>query len=338
MGPCAFAYMDINKDFFPSDASSPWSHDYSFQDNEGAELSANIFGEIAGPLSGTLLSAMGNHYSGPNQRKPYQLTDHSKARNVIVVTCPSNASSQLQDLFHNQICMAVAIRDADCKNEQHSQLVVETKEFIRSINTVGKLDALVLSSGLIASLYKKRNINVEPEPNVTSSGSSSTKLTDQPLQQKAATVQLGAHYDPTLLKDYGGPVFAQKYAKLLQQDWTDEQRNLIPPWDYYEKLQLGTLIVANVNFKVFVSNSCTRSYSMRKMYTAVINSLKVLAPSYLEGVPLSLPCVPSQKLKCAAISALDDLCGSAQSSSLEKKVENENSGDSIMSDCEEQVP
>ena len=68
-------------------------------------------------------------------------------------------------------------------------------------------------------------------------------------------VQLGAYYEPRLLHDYGGTIFNHSAAKLLQRNITDTNGSLIPPWDEYDKLRTGTVVLMKVTFTVPVGNT-----------------------------------------------------------------------------------
>jgi hypothetical protein len=65
-------------------------------------------------------------------------------------------------------------------------------------------------------------------------------------------IRLGAHYEPSLLCDYGGPYFNHVKAKLVQLDVRDVANNLIPPWKFYDALKPGTLVLALVSLHCFV--------------------------------------------------------------------------------------
>jgi hypothetical protein len=62
-------------------------------------------------------------------------------------------------------------------------------------------------------------------------------------------IQLNAFYDPRLLYDYGGSLFALDKNKLQQSDIRGIDKKLIPPWKQYEALKPGTLVavVAHIN-------------------------------------------------------------------------------------------
>jgi hypothetical protein len=65
-------------------------------------------------------------------------------------------------------------------------------------------------------------------------------LTGLPL---GGEIRLGAFYDPGLLEDYGGAYFDHERAKLVQHDVRYKANQLIPPWEYYEALKPGTLVL-----------------------------------------------------------------------------------------------
>jgi hypothetical protein len=55
----------------------------------------------------------------------------------------------------------------------------------------------------------------------------------------------GAFYSLESLPDHRGSYFQQKNAKLVQQDIWDEDNKLIPPWEMYDKLRIGTIILVD---------------------------------------------------------------------------------------------
>ena len=58
-------------------------------------------------------------------------------------------------------------------------------------------------------------------------------------------VERGALYSPDLLPDHRGSYFQRKNAKLVQQDIWDDDNNLITPWETYDKLRVGTIVVVD---------------------------------------------------------------------------------------------
>ncbi|KAK7436326.1 hypothetical protein VKT23_019173 [Stygiomarasmius scandens] len=102
-------------------------------------------------------------------------------------------------------------------------------------------------------------------------------------------VFVGATYDPKLQLDYGGKNFAQVNARLVQPDFRDVHQKLICPWEFYDKLRPRTLVMANVNFAVYVMDG-------RKIYHANILSLRILGVS-------DLPVDPPQRPRFGVVTA-----------------------------------
>src|SRR6266550_5872756 len=71
------------------------------------------------------------------------------------------------------------------------------------------------------------------------------------LDDDNTDIKLKALYDPHLLKDYGGPIFVHKRAKLVQRDIKNSTGNLIPPYEEYESLRTGTVVLMKVTLKVY---------------------------------------------------------------------------------------
>jgi len=68
-------------------------------------------------------------------------------------------------------------------------------------------------------------------------------------------IKLGAFYDPRLLSDYGGPCFNHELAQLKQLNIRNEDNDLIAPWDLYNALKPGTLVLVDVTLHCFVNEN-----------------------------------------------------------------------------------
>ncbi|KAF8349442.1 hypothetical protein F5887DRAFT_1156523 [Amanita rubescens] len=88
----------------------------------------------------------------------------------------------------------------------------------------------------------------------------------------------GAYYDPHLLPDFGGPAFRLVNAKLLQREIVDAEGNLIPPWEMYDKLRPGTLVLMKVQLLTFELPDRQKS-GLRKTYQFLIDRIRVVAHS-----------------------------------------------------------
>jgi len=60
-------------------------------------------------------------------------------------------------------------------------------------------------------------------------------------------IELVSFYDPDLLPDHRGDYFKHVHAKLVQLDIRDENDMLIPPWDMYDNLRPGTVVLIDAS-------------------------------------------------------------------------------------------
>jgi hypothetical protein len=75
--------------------------------------------------------------------------------------------------------------------------------------------------------------------------------------------------DLHLLPDFGGPAFRLVNTKLLQREIVDAEDNLIPPWETYDKLRPGTLVLMKVQVLTF---ELRQKNGLRKVITILILS------------------------------------------------------------------
>lgn len=64
--------------------------------------------------------------------------------------------------------------------------------------------------------------------------------------------QIGDTYPPEKLPDHQGPYFAHDKTKLVQRDYRDVDSSLIAPYELYEKLTEGTLVLVMLSFVTYV--------------------------------------------------------------------------------------
>ncbi|KAJ3846311.1 hypothetical protein EV368DRAFT_89235 [Lentinula lateritia] len=283
MGCAAIANADVNSTFFRYSPNKLQSDCYYYCDNESAEYSGNVFGEILEQAHGTFLGARGNHYPGPNNYKPYQITDQTKARCSKVLGCPSFASEQLQTIGHNQLCTFIGVHTSEADNGN----ICNVKEIVKSVVPGGAINAITLTSGLLYTTSKRLSKSIHDElfavnmrsyrkRPLTGRSRSPVVVSDKSDVQLAwpneSEIYVGAEYDHCLMPDYGGELFTLKKAKLVQPDWRDINGALIMPWHNYSSLRPGTLVVAN-----------------SQVYQALINHLQVVGESDINiSVPVLL--------------------------------------------------
>ncbi|KAJ3905613.1 hypothetical protein F5879DRAFT_988130 [Lentinula edodes] len=308
MGSSAIANADVDKTFFRYVPNEHQPDCQYYRDSESAEYSGNVFGEILGQAHGTFVGARGNHYPGPNASKPNQITDQTKTRCSIVIGCPSFAPDRLKNLWHNQLCTFVGLRDSELDSNN-----VNTKEIVKSITPGHSVDAITLTGGLMYTTSKRSStVNIRDNQEPTSVTTRSYKKRPLSVEDGSSTgmdsdavnnrhkavvwpsendIHLGAEYDHRLMPDFGGRLFALKRAKLLQPDWRDINGGLIVPWSNHTSLRPGTVVVANVSIRAFTVRSRGMHRPERKVYQALINHLQVVAESDIHvavPVPLSV--------------------------------------------------
>ncbi|KAF7340752.1 hypothetical protein MSAN_02103600 [Mycena sanguinolenta] len=249
---------------------------------EAAEFKFAIFGEIAHPALGTIISAKGNHYEGRGGDDFRPIDDKSKVKDVIVLRAPTSCLTDLQYMFDNQSAILQDIENTEIalhnsagwnpvfRSCLRSTSVEKPRKDLITIVTQKKYGippASAPHSVTPATPVKvqrvKRKVPGEqadsdsetgdPTAQVTGASTSSTSGIVVPA---ADQIKLGAHYDPRLLPDYSGyPYFQLSKAKLKQLDIRNAQNKLIAPWDNYSELRPGSLILAVVTINIYTFKS-----------------------------------------------------------------------------------
>ncbi|KAG6895211.1 hypothetical protein C0992_002553 [Termitomyces sp. T32_za158] len=210
MEASALALAEYGTDF--CHVTEHWSGNYSYKDSVGAEWKTNIIGEIAPAFAGSIISAKGNHYAA-RAHDFHPLDDASKARDVLVIKCPSNATDLLNGLFYNQIGSLNAIRESD-----------EEEENVRGQSPNKNRNNKRLTKCTLSEFNS--------DADATSSGTSV-----EVNEPRAPEICSGAFYDPHLNPDFGGPYFNLIQNKLVQLDVVDLEGILVPPWKFYDALK-----------------------------------------------------------------------------------------------------
>ncbi|KAH7870457.1 uncharacterized protein C8R40DRAFT_1175477 [Lentinula edodes] len=253
MGPTAIANAEYGIDFFREKYGNEWSTHFCYVDGESQEFTGNLFGEVLGDIHGTAVGAQGNHFVGNDRSSLAVVKEIVKE---VVSEHPLDAITLTGPLLYT------------------------APQAERRSGTKGGID-----TNNIASKLKKRKLT---------QSSDGEKEPDDPHKSLGfppdASITVGAQYDYKLMPDYGGKVFALNKARLLQPDWRKIDGDLIVPWKNYLQLRPGTVVVANVSFRLHVLQPKDKRQVKRKVYQAVINFLKVVAESDL---PVESPVPPS---------------------------------------------
>ncbi|KAF8351781.1 hypothetical protein F5887DRAFT_1068195 [Amanita rubescens] len=261
--------------------------------SNGGRFSTFIFGEIAPVIDGTIHSAMGNHFVGTAPKYFSRVTDDSTIKDIFMLRSPTEAPENLKLLFEYQLAVLNNMREHDAVVEDSKGIpITHVTEIIRSVDEVSQPNliaahigpkyvipkhlATVVPSNAHKSkpkakrVYAERNeiSNPDPTPSNPDTGSVVTP----------SDVTIGELYDPRLLPDYGGPMFRHTHAKLVQKDMTDEDGNLIPAWQTYDKLRAGTLVLMKGQITMYQMEDKQKD-GIKKFYHFNMHRTYVLARS-----------------------------------------------------------
>ncbi|KAJ7153781.1 hypothetical protein C8R46DRAFT_1228070 [Mycena filopes] len=286
MGPGALANLDYPGTITRS--IEDWSKNHRYLNAQGEELQVAVVGEVLGPAQGTLVRASGNYFARDGDNfKP--VDDKSKIKDVLAIGVPTASSRKLYNTFLNQVIVACQIAgenaDEDARLGKTPIVKAWTKASkegsnnhdIMIINTLPKYGVPSAAGAPRARRVAKRRLDEEDEDEP---GPDTTKDSDEIQYPSDDDIQLGAHYEPTLLPDFGGSYFNLVKAKLVQHDIRDLDNALIPPWKMYDALKPGTLILALCSLHCFnMVDSGGKEVRERKIYQINAHSIRVLSES-----------------------------------------------------------
>ncbi|KAJ7601313.1 hypothetical protein DFH06DRAFT_1353404 [Mycena polygramma] len=269
MNKDALANIDYPDDFTRRIES--WSKNYRYMDGDGNELRTAIVGEVLGPAMGTLIRAHGTYFSREGDDfKP--IDDKAKVKDALAIGIPTQSTTKLLNTFLNQVIALGQVTDADADEDSRNG----RGPIIKNWTKPGK-DHSENHDVIMVSMLPKY---VVP----TAAGAPKAKRTakrklDEVDADAAEDIKLGAHYEPSVLPDYGGSFFNHNKAKLVQHDIRDVQNNLIPPWKLYEALRPGTLVLLLVSLHCFLMSDETGKEIKRKIFQLNAHSIRVLSES-----------------------------------------------------------
>ncbi|KAJ7677863.1 hypothetical protein DFH06DRAFT_1121427 [Mycena polygramma] len=284
MGKDALANVDYPDDF--TRRIEDWSKNHRYVDREGNELRTAIVGEILGPAMGTLIRAHGNYFARDGDDfKP--IDDKSKIKDTIALGIPTQSTTKLLNTFLNQVIALGQVTDANADEDMRKGNMPYIKNWTKPgkegstnhdvimVSTLPKYGVPTAAGAPKIKRTAKRKLD-EVEAEVADS----TEPATEGKEPAGEDIKLGAHYEPSLLPDYGGAYFNHTKAKLVQQDVRDVNNNLIPPWKIYEALRPGTLVLVLVSLHCFLMNDeNSKEPRQRKIYQVNAHSMRVLSES-----------------------------------------------------------
>ncbi|KAJ4468583.1 hypothetical protein C8J55DRAFT_564735 [Lentinula edodes] len=279
MGPTAIVNAEYGIDFFHEKYSNEWSMHFCYVDGESQEFTGNLFGEVLGNIHGTAVGAQGNHFTG---------NDRSSLAVVKEI---------FKEVISDRPLDAITLTGPLLYMAPQAERRLGTKEGIDTNNITSKLKKRKLTQSTNGEKdlpdvrpWHRGPALVLPRLGLSNAVAAEAVRGGMGSADTDANITIGVQYDYKLMPDYGGKVFALNKAHLLQPDWHKINRDLIVPWKNYLQLRPGTVVVANVSFRLHVLQPKDKRQLKQKVYQAVINFLKVVAESDL---PVESPVPPS---------------------------------------------
>ncbi|RDB20445.1 hypothetical protein Hypma_012444 [Hypsizygus marmoreus] len=297
------------KETFHRDTTD-WLKNFNYVDAGGRRFMPLVFGEVVSSALGTKMSAKGTFFTGGND--PKFITDETKVKDVIVLGRPTCATKNLAIQFNNQIAALNEVFQDDEKRYAGCNEGWNPKEWVRSSGTEDrKADMLVLTMlpKYTTSNDKAPKDSTKPRlkrqaldddsddlPDAEAGGAPGApsgdggSLTAPPVAPPNVEPKVGDLYDPRLLPDYGGDLFHHKQSKLIQLDVQNIDEKIVFPWDMYDELRPGTLVIAKTSLHCFWIGQ--KDGSMKQFYQINAHSIKILGKSDLAMEIPSIPDAP----------------------------------------------
>ncbi|KAJ7154986.1 hypothetical protein C8R43DRAFT_1126376 [Mycena crocata] len=262
-----------------------WSKNFKYMDKNGAELRTALVGEIVGPAMGTILRAHGNYFARDGDNfKP--IDDKSKIKDTIAICAPTCGTTKMFNTYLNQINTLGQITDDDADEDARKGNSPFVRPWTKASREGYEHDIIVthmLPKYAVPSAAGAPKVKRTPKRKLDQG-------TEEPAQSEPAEtaltlpadadIKLGAHYDPALLPDYGGDYFNHIKAKLVQLDVRDVNNKLIAPWNFYDALRPGTLVLILASLHCFLmTDENSKDKKERKIYQINAHSIRVLSES-----------------------------------------------------------
>ncbi|KAJ7436015.1 hypothetical protein B0H11DRAFT_1755436 [Mycena galericulata] len=299
MGPEALANID-----YPDDITrhiEDWSKNHKYLNKDGNELKVSIVGEVMGPALGTIIRAHGNYFARDGDNfKP--IDDKTKVKDVIALGIPTCATTKMYNTCLNQIVCVTQITEANAdedrrkgnvRRQQHDTMMVQLPVKYAVLLPCVTLAPTHISPDPLCCWSSQNQTHRETQAGRRRRGRR-CRYRQERRSSREASAYIGAHYEPALLPDFGGDYFNLVKAKLVQHDIRDVNNNLIPPWDLYDALKPGTLVLVLVTLHCFnMVDDGGKERKERKIYQMNAHSIRVLAESDEYVEPRTRPIAPT---------------------------------------------
>ncbi|KAJ7120674.1 hypothetical protein C8R43DRAFT_1136625 [Mycena crocata] len=293
---------------YPDDITrkiTEWNKEASYVNADGTEFRASVLGEIGGTAMGTVLRSTGNFYAGRGDNfRP--IVDKTKVRDTIALCVPTCSTVKCYNTCINQCIALGQITAADADEDARKGEFPVVKEWTKaSVEGRQQHDVIVVhlepkysvpsaaGAPKVRRVAKRKLDEVDDETPVDRDDPGEFPGPDD--------IKLGAHYEPTLLPDFGGDMFNLTKGKLAQQNIKNKKGELIPPWKIYEELRPGTLVLALVTLHVYnMMDTFGKEPKKRKVYQLHAESIRILDPSDEHVDARSMPVPPSDFVRATS--------------------------------------
>ncbi|KAJ7459324.1 hypothetical protein FB451DRAFT_1046152 [Mycena latifolia] len=304
----ALANIDYPDNF--SRRIEEWSKNHTYIGSDGKELRTVIVGEIMGPALGTIIRAHGNFFARDGDAVCFRpIDDKTKVKDSIALGVPTASTVKMYNTFINQVICLAQVVEANADEDRRKGNVSNSSfcfSFVHLPQTPTVKDWTKPSRDGQETHDLDEAVD-EPE------AGTSAKSEEDPQLPGGDEIKLGAHYEPSLLPDYGGSFFNHVKSKLVQHDVRDKNNVLIPPWRYYEELKPGTFVLVLATLHCY--NMVDDNGKVRKIYQVNAHSIRILDESDEVVEERTRPIAPD-----SAERAIANLPGHAASSSFDQFV------------------
>ncbi|EDQ98913.1 uncharacterized protein LACBIDRAFT_318519 [Laccaria bicolor S238N-H82] len=331
-GSAYLANCEYSRDFMHK---TRWKDGFDFQTASGNEFRACIFGEIQRSAVGTKLSAVGSHFIG--RGTPNYITDDTKVKNLFMIGIPTLCSTELQDRYHDQFVAINEIVEADRLEDQAANKMYTNKEAVVVVNTDYMFAVTSLPKYIVPRitpehvptlqrlLKHSRDVASSAEPDPALEDAECASGSDSNSGKKG--IKVGDTYEPTVLNDYGGPLFQHVHSKLVQHDISTLDKRIIPPWAEYDALSEGTLVIITISVHTFImpmkDNQGNFTGQERRVYQLNAHSILIVDESDTEAEPRYRPYTNEEAAAVTAVAPIETAADRALATFKVKKARHE---------------
>ncbi|EDR08994.1 uncharacterized protein LACBIDRAFT_296655 [Laccaria bicolor S238N-H82] len=131
-------------------------------------------------------------------------------------------------------------------------------------------------------------------------------------------------YDSNVLIDYGCPLFRHVHSQLVQHDISTLDRRIIPPWEEYDALKEGTLVIITISIHTFImpikDNQGNFTGQERRVYQLNVHRILIVDESDAEAEPRYKPYTNEEAVAVTAVTPVETAADRALATFKVKKA------------------